>query len=234
MKMGFGVEKVEAEAKKLFPNATIFRWGSALDEGLQELGLNQFVAGNVDILIGTRALAKIDTLPRVSTIGILQLDHGLQQYDPFFAERQFALIRSITRLAQGNNSLRIFFQTYKPSDLTVQKMVQLDPDTFIDHILDFYFHNNYPPFSNMVLLTRSGDAYQTLLKEGERLADLIRVKCQEAGLAAADILGPFQDLQHTSNLPYTVKVLLRNVPLDQILKREAIAGWRVIFDPQRL
>ena len=232
--IGFGINEVEKKIKQLFTSCTVFKWQAAAEDGLEELGLSQFEAGNIDILIGTKHLTKLSYLPKVSTIGFFLIDSMINNYDPMFAEKQFDLYRSIAVLAQGNNHLRILAQTYQPDSDVSLTLKSFRYEIFLDKELRSRYELNYPPFANYILLTKSGDNLQDLLQDGYKIAGAIREVLAGLNLSTESILGPYEDRANRTAHSHAVKLLLRDVPLPVHFKRTQFPGWHIQFDPQRL
>ena len=73
---GTGTQKIEEEAKKLFPKARILRMDldTTMTKHSHENILETFRKGEADILIGTQMIAKGHDYPNVSLVGIMAAD----------------------------------------------------------------------------------------------------------------------------------------------------------------
>ncbi|HEY7727705.1 MAG TPA: primosomal protein N', partial [Candidatus Eisenbacteria bacterium] len=90
---GVGIQRVEREVRRIFPEATVARldFDAARPRGALGRTLRAFRAGGIDFLLGTQMVAKGFDFPGVSLVGIVVAD--LQLYLPDFraAERTFQL-----------------------------------------------------------------------------------------------------------------------------------------------
>ena len=95
--VGAGVEKVEAEAQRLFTHARTLRWDRDVTQGknAHERILSSFLAHEADILIGTQMLAKGLDLPSVTVVGVVNADIGLHLPDFRAGERTFQLLTQV-------------------------------------------------------------------------------------------------------------------------------------------
>ncbi|GAJ07017.1 unnamed protein product, partial [marine sediment metagenome] len=95
--MGTGTQKLEQEASYAFPQARLLRWDSDTTKGKyshQEI-LNKFRTHEADILIGTQMIAKGLDLPRVTLVGVVSADTGLNLPDFRAGERTFQLLSQV-------------------------------------------------------------------------------------------------------------------------------------------
>lgn len=102
---GFGTERVEEEAAKLFPDLRIRRLDadSTSRKGELEAALDDFREGRADLLLGTQMVAKGLNFPRVKTVGVVLADTTLNLPDFRAAERAFS---SSSRWRAGPGAFR--------------------------------------------------------------------------------------------------------------------------------
>ena len=114
---GFGTERVEEEAARLFPDMRLRRLDadSTSKVGELEAALDDFREGRVDILLGTQMVAKGLNFPRVKTVGVVLADTSLNLPDFRAAERTFALVVQVAgRAGRFTPDGRVILQTYRP------------------------------------------------------------------------------------------------------------------------
>ncbi|MDP2792297.1 MAG: primosomal protein N' [Rectinemataceae bacterium] len=186
---GFGTERIEEDARKLFPGFAISRLDADTTsrKGELEKALDDFRQGRVDILLGTQMVAKGLNFPKVKTIGVILADTTLNLPDFRAAERAFALIVQVAgRAGRFTPDGRVFVQTYRPDNEVIRLAAAMDTERFYQRELEQRSMLGFPPFSRLVrVVFRSHDP-----GKGERAA---------AGFAAAiapglpgdvEILGP--------------------------------------------
>jgi len=102
---GAGTQKVEEEAKKMFPNARVFRMDmdTTTEKDAHYRIFQDLKNGKIDILIGTQMIAKGIDLPNVTLVGIIAADVTLSLPDIRSAERTFGLIVQVAgRCGRGD------------------------------------------------------------------------------------------------------------------------------------
>jgi primosomal protein N' (replication factor Y) len=87
--IGEGTEQLESRLREIFPNYQIARLDrdTASRKGTYERVLNQFAAGEIDVLVGTQMVAKGHDFPNVTLVGVVSVDTGLGMPDFRAAER---------------------------------------------------------------------------------------------------------------------------------------------------
>src|SRR4051794_21944164 len=77
--VGPGVERLEAEARELFPQIRILVLSSDLVESVERLReqLDEVAEGCFDIIVGTQLIAKGHHFPKLNLVGIIDADLGL-------------------------------------------------------------------------------------------------------------------------------------------------------------
>jgi primosomal protein N' (replication factor Y) len=184
---GSGTEKVEDAVVKIFPKAVVKRMDADVMQrkGAFRETLGAFRAGKIDILVGTQMIAKGLDFPRVTLVGIINADVGLQMPDFRAGERTFQLLTQVAgRAGRGEIEGEVFVQTFTPHHPSIQFARHHDFEGFRDQEIEFRRQWNYPPFSHLILIG--------VRSENEQLAtftaDQIHRSLAE-GLPANTILG---------------------------------------------
>lgn len=157
--VGEGTERVEAEARHLFPHAKIARLdGDRLRHAASARHVWEGVrSGAWDILIGTQALFQRAPLPRRGLVGILQADSGLHVPDFRAAERTYQLLVDAVSLARpASAGGRVILQTRLPAHHAVQAVLSGEPDRFYEEELAARRLLSYPPACRLASLSVSG------------------------------------------------------------------------------
>ncbi len=186
---GFGTERVEEEAARLFPEMRIRRLDadSTTRKGELEAALADFREGRADLLLGTQMVAKGLNFPRVKTVGVVLADTTLNLPDFRAAERAFSLIVQVAgRAGRFSPDGRVFVQTYRPDSPVIRLAADLDAPGFYAEELAVRRELGFPPFSRLIrLVFRS--------KEKERAVEAATTFAREAARTLppeAEILGP--------------------------------------------
>ena len=234
---GLGSEKVEAEARALFPSARVLRWDweTTRQKDAHEIILSHFVGHRADILVGTQMLAKGLDLPLVTLVGIVLADMGINLPDPFAAERTFSLLTQVAGRA-GRSTLggRVVLQTFQPEHYAIQAASHHDYAGFYARELDERRRLGYPPFSRLVRLEyRSFDPVKAEA-EARAMAARISANIQTEKRIRTDLIGPVPGFFSKMGGCYRWQIVLRGPDPAALLRGKALPGWRVEVDPVSL
>ncbi|MDB5457455.1 MAG: primosomal protein, partial [Caulobacter sp.] len=96
--IGPGVERVEEEARHLFPDArvAVFSSDTVFDPGGARALVESMAAGEIDILVATQAAAKGHNFPNLTLVGVVDADLSLRGGDLRAGERTFQLLAQAT------------------------------------------------------------------------------------------------------------------------------------------
>lgn len=187
---GTGTQKIEEEARKLFPEARILRMDldTTMTKHSHEQILETFGKGEADILIGTQMIAKGHDYPNVTLVGIMAADLSLNVDSYTAAETGFRLMtQAAGRAGRRDDRGRVYIQTYQPEHYAVRHAAKQDFKGFFEEEILMRQMMGYPPFS----------AFFSILVIGEEKAEVeIAAQKLAAELAKADgeaiamILGP--------------------------------------------
>ncbi len=157
--IGEGTERVEEDAKRLFPHAAVIRLdGDTMRKPAQAEALWQKVEqGGWDIIVGTQLLLRRGSLPTIGLVGIVQADAGLSVPDFRSAERTHHMLLDAVSLAGSSRAGgRVIVQTYMPSHHAIQAVAQNDESVFLSEELIHRTALGYPPAVYLIALLVSG------------------------------------------------------------------------------
>ncbi len=150
---GMGVQRVEGELLRKFPEARMVRMDSdtMTSPGQFRKVFDDFAGGKLDILLGTQMVAKGLDFPRVSLVGVVSGDTSLGIPDFRSSERTFQLIVQVAGRA-GRSELpgQVVVQTLHADEPAIRYAVNHDCDAFVQWELPLRRDANLPPFSRMV------------------------------------------------------------------------------------
>lgn len=199
--LGSGTQKIEEEASKLFPNARIARLDSdtAQSRKYETDTIRKFSNGEIDILIGTRMVAKGFDFSGLSLVAVLQADSILGQEDYRADERGLQLLEQFRGRCGRRGEKGLFvIQTSQPEHPVYQSIDgKLDENGTMARFLGERKLFGYPPYSRVigVVIKDYNQARVDLLSR--ELAEAIRGALgAEAGFAAGgktgpDVIGPY-------------------------------------------
>ncbi|MBM4126936.1 MAG: primosomal protein N' [Nitrospira sp.] len=189
--IGDGTERAEADARRLFPHATVARVDR--DTLHRAAAVRQtwegIRSGAWDIVIGTQALFQRGPLPRRGVVGILQADSGLHIPDFRAAERTYQLLDEAVAVARPySEGGRVIVQTRLPAHHAVEAVLSADPQRFYDEELAARRLLNYPPGCHLAALSVLGKDQQEVETAAKRWRSCLE---QSAGTEGPpSMLGP--------------------------------------------
>jgi len=131
--LGPGVERLAEEARKTFSDATIEVLSSDHIRSTEQLreSIQRIADGAVDIIIGTQLVAKGHNFPKLTLVGVIDADIGLQGGDFRAAEKTFQLVRQVAGRA-GRDELPglVLLQTWRPEHPVIQAILAGDDESF--------------------------------------------------------------------------------------------------------
>jgi primosomal protein N' (replication factor Y) len=149
---GIGTEQLEGHLKGLFPGQRIARLDRDTSRGkrLQAM-IRRFGNREIDLLVGTQMVTKGHDFPGVTTVGVVLADIGLNFPDLRGAERTFQLLTQVAgRAGRGDESGRVYVQTYSPEHYALEAAKDHDFKRFADEELTRRDLFAYPPFGHLV------------------------------------------------------------------------------------
>lgn len=162
--IGPGVERVEEEARQLFPQARIavFSSDTVFDAREARRLVEAMAAGDIDILVATQAAAKGHNFPKLTLVGVVDADLGLRGGDLRAAERTYQLLAQATgRAGRKDRPGRALLQTYAPEHPVMQALKAQDRDAFVEAEMAEREAAGLPPFGRLAAVIASGpDAAQ--------------------------------------------------------------------------
>lgn len=189
---GLGTQRLEAEVRARFPQASCLRMDSDTMRkvGSHEEALARFRAGEVQILLGTQMIAKGLDFPNVTLVGVINADTALHFPDFRAAERTFQLVTQVAgRTGRSARGGRVLVQTFSPEHPAIAAAVQHDYLRFVSQELPTRQQFGYPPATEMIRLIVRGEQEATATAFCQELADRLQAAfpAESKGLR---LLGP--------------------------------------------
>lgn len=187
--VGPGVERISEEVADLFPDANIavlssdlFGSARALKEKIQEIA-----EGEAQIIIGTQLVAKGHNFPKLTLVGVIDADLGLQGSDLRAAERTFQLMRQVAgRAGRAETAGAALLQTFQPEHHVIRAILSGDEDTFWQAEADQRRAAGVPPYGRMAGIVLSSPDLQEVFDLGNAMAR----NCGPLTAIGAQVFGP--------------------------------------------
>ncbi|MFN3521041.1 MAG: primosomal protein N' [Phenylobacterium sp.] len=158
--IGPGVERVEEEARHLFPEARIavFSSDTLVDAREARRLVEAMESGEIDILVATQAAAKGHNFPNLTLVGVVDADLGLRGGDLRAGERTYQLLAQATgRAGRHERPGRALLQTYAPDHPVMQALQAQDRDAFLQAEMAERELAGLPPFGRLGAVIVSGE-----------------------------------------------------------------------------
>lgn len=176
--LGWGTERLEAEARQAFPEARVVRYDSTVALHDAETARTAFRSGAARVLVGTTMALRLAEETPVAVGALVLVDATLNLPDFRAAERTFQQAWRLAETVEADGS--VWLQSFLPDHPALVAVARGEPERFYEPEWAERRELGYPPARRMArLLVEGGEA-------GRLGADLAA-----RGLAAgATVLGP--------------------------------------------
>jgi primosomal protein N' (replication factor Y) len=171
--VGPGVERIAEEAARVFPDAKFAILSSDLFGSARALKaqIAEIAEGETDIIIGTQLVAKGHNFPRLTLVGVIDADLGLQGSDLRAAERTFQLMRQVSgRAGRAEVPGVALMQTFQPEHPVIRAILSGDEEGFWRAEAAEREATGMPPFGRLAGIIISADEAAAAFDLGTRLA----------------------------------------------------------------
>jgi primosomal protein N' (replication factor Y) len=212
-----GTERLEEEIRQNFPDARVARMDrdTTSRKGAHHRLVEQMMAGEIDVLIGTQMIAKGHDFPSVTLVGVLNADTALNLPDFRSAERVFSLLSQVAgRAGRGDRPGRVMIQTYAADNYALDYVARHDYQGFAELELSQRKALAYPPFGYLVHLVLSGNDESKVYNAAEQICANLT-----PGAADVEILGPAPCLLPRLRNKHRVQILLKAKQRDPLRRQ---------------
>ncbi|MBQ7573908.1 MAG: primosomal protein N' [Clostridia bacterium] len=211
---GVGTQRVEAEVKRLFPDASVLRMDvdtMGKKESHDKI-LSKFVNDKTDILIGTQMVAKGLDFENVTLVGVISADTMLNISDYRSSERTFSMLCQVCgRAGRGKKPGRAIVQTYSPDNEAISLVKTHDYNRFYDGEIVERKLMWYPPYSQIVAILFSGTSKNLVAN----CTAYFRKFLVDLG-QRTQILGPVPDGLAKINNKYRYRIIIKCEDYDKL------------------
>ncbi|MDS9466558.1 primosomal protein N' [Paracoccus sp. MBLB3053] len=222
--IGPGVERLAEEVAERFPEARstvlssdLFHSARALKAAIAEIS-----EGETDIIIGTQIVAKGHNFPRLTLVGVIDADLGLQGADMRAAERSFQLMRQVAGRAgrEGGDARGLaLLQTHQPEHPVIRAILSGEDEEFWDAEAMQRQGAGMPPYGRLagiILSHPDQPVVEDYARELARRAEPLRA-------IGAELWGPAPAPIARVRARYRVRMLIR--ASRQAPVQQAISQW---------
>ena len=230
---GFGTKLLETEVRRLFPDARVMRFDADNKKGEGVADNYEAVhEGEVDILVGTQAIAKGLDLPRLATVGVVQADAGLSLPDFAAEEKVFQLITQVIgRVGRGHiEKAEVLIQTFRPEHPVLKFAAAEDYEGFAEYLLERRRKSGFPPY---LYVARAEVTMKTELGVVRKIREAVRGLRRDKRLFVSP---PRPAFHERTAKGYTWEIVIR--ARSRVALVEGVRGldtnFRVSLDPPSL
>lgn len=165
--VGTGTQKVVEELNELFPDVPVLRMDtdSVAPVGSHRALFEKFRVQKIPILVGTQMVTKGLNFENVTLVGVLYADQSLYSSDYRAGERTFSLVTQVIgRSGRFEKPGRAVIQTFTPENQVIRQAAAQDYDSFYETELSLRRVTGAPPFSDMYVLTATGEDESAVLR----------------------------------------------------------------------
>jgi len=239
LKKGIGTQQVVTILEKIFPYARIGRadLDTTTKKKVWQQTMEDFEAGNLDILVGTQTIAKGFHFPRVTLVGILWADLNL--HFPVFNATETTLQQLIQVAGRAGRN-------HEKSKVIVQSMSEHRVFDYLNEIdyLKFYEHEmekremlDYPPYGRLVEIELKNNNETFIDREAGNLM-LALIHAARQNNFNIDVLGPAQPPVSKIKNTHIRKIYLKGKNISHISKiftsiDKEIYSSKIFYTPVR-
>ncbi len=234
LRMGLGTQSVVEEVRRRHPEAKALRWDSdSISSRSHQEIMDSMLKGETQILVGTQMVAKGLHIPRVSLVGVVLADVGLNIPDFRAGEKVFQRLCQVAgRAGRGPAPGRVIIQTYVPDHYAIIAAAAHDYGGFYSREIEYRRSHGNPPYNRLVRMLFGHTNQDKARTETERMATLLRRKLYDSGSTHVEIIGPAPAFPERVRGKFRWHLVLRGRDLHRFIDDVPIAqGWTVDVDP---
>jgi primosomal protein N' (replication factor Y) len=227
--VGPGVERMAEEVAEVFPEARVAVLSSDLFASARALKaqIELIAAGGADIIIGTQIVAKGHNFPKLTLVGVIDADLGLQGSDLRAAERTFQLIRQVAgRAGRGDVAGLALLQTFQPEHPVIRAILSGDEEGFWRAEASERQAAGVPPYGRLAGIVISAPDIDPAMELGSALARADAPIRKIGGQVFGPAPAPIARIRGRHRVRLLVKAP-KTAPL-----QSALRSWLAPFDPK--
>lgn len=134
--IGLGIEKLEAEVLKLFPNYNSITLASDMVGSSSDIeeSLSKIINEDVQIILGTQMISKGLHFPNLRMVAVMDAESNVMGYDPRALEHTYQMLHQVSgRAGREDDKGIVLLQTYEPENPVFKCMQNFDKDSFYEY-----------------------------------------------------------------------------------------------------
>ena len=204
---GFGIEKIAEVISNKFPAAKKCVLSSDIINSPSKFQsvISDIVSNKVNIIIGTQLISKGHNFPSLKTVGIINIDNLMNDFDFRSYEKTFQQIIQVGgRAGRKNLQGEVFIQTLQPDHPVIKLCTKNSNHYFVDWELVSRKDNNQPPYSNYTSLIFSSKKEKLVIEFSKKIYEKINKNFKNI-----EIFGPAPAILYKKNSIFRYKILIK-------------------------
>ena len=226
--LGAGTQKIEEEAKALFPTAEIARLDSDISQNKTKENqiIRDFSEGRIQMLIGTQIVTKGFDFSKLTLVAVIAADTLLGMQDFRADEKAVQLLEQFRgRCGRREKKGRLVIQTSQPEHPVYQSIAQGTAANFSDTLLTERKDFGFPPYSRIIELSVKDTFEDRAERMASKLAETMTKKLSSD--ARNTVVGPYSPAVNkvADNHIRAIRICLRkdrNLPIHKKTLMEAL------------
>jgi primosomal protein N' (replication factor Y) len=188
--LGAGTQKVVSELKKFIPEARVLRMDSdtvLAEKKADKRAYDLFKAGEADVLVGTKLIAKSFHFPDVTLVGVVDADTMLHMPEFRSSERTMQLLAQVAgRSGRAEKPGEVLLQTLQPDHIAIAG-ASGDYAAFAEKELSSRRELGYPPFTTLIRLIWTDPVEEKCADKAQEACVGLRAELEPLG---HEVVGP--------------------------------------------
>lgn len=204
---GIGVEQIQEEINKIFPNAEVDRMDidTMRKKFAYEKLYERIEQGQTDIIVGTQMVAKGLDFDDIELVGIPRADQMIYVQDFRAEERAYQLITQVAgRAGRTSGKGKILIQTFNPSHSIFSLIMESNTEAIYEYLLSERKKFYYPPYTKLIMIELKHRKEEKVQRAIQFLASILRKY-----LPSECILGPEKSPIARVNTLYQFQIFLK-------------------------
>jgi primosomal protein N' (replication factor Y) len=185
---GVGIERLEEELQNTFNDIRIVRMDldTTTNKGSHSRIIKDFINYKYDLLLGTQMIAKGLDFPRVSLVGVINADMGLNIPDFRSSERTFQLLSQVSgRSGRKDIEGEVLLQAFNVDHYVIDATTKHDYIGFYNSEMAIRKKLMYPPFCFIAIIRILSKDYEYGFEVSKKIGSYLRKE-----LPNNTVLGP--------------------------------------------
>lgn len=204
---GLGIEKIYESMEKLFPSVKKCLLSSDKTRNSKDFKeiISKIKSNQINIIIGTQLISKGHNFPSLKTVGIINIDNLMSDFDFRSYEKTFQQIVQVGgRAGRINLDGEVLIQTFQPNHPVMEHCKRQDVNLFNNWELKSRKENSHPPFISLISIIVSSKKETSVIKFSQNI-----IKSIKSNFSNLSTFGPAPAILFKKKLRFRYRILLK-------------------------